>query len=641
MKTKPVPSALFHVLVLLSILASAGSSYASPERTGILTGTSTDSLGSPLPGASVIVLGTDKGAVCDMQGRYTIPLKAGTYDLKCVMMGFLPALRIGVRVTADSTVRVDFSLKPTRIEGQAVIVCADKPTVRQDATSSLSDVIQMQAGVSNASREYRSKTPSPVRIPVYGGNTLPNDEEYDSMFFRNYGVNPFVDTADDSLSTFSIDVDNASYTLTRNYLERGSLPDKDAVRVEEFVNYFDQAYPTPPKSEPFAVYTEAAPSRFGDGNKVLLKIGVQGRPVDVENRKDAVLTFVIDVSGSMAREDRLELVKKSLHVLLDNLRENDRVGIAVYESSGRKVLDHTSVRDRTRIEEAIDGLRTAGSTFAEEGLRIGYGMASEAFQEGAINRVILCSDGVANVGNTGPESILKIVREHRKRGITLTTIGFGMGNYNDVLMEQLADDGDGNYYYVDAFGEARRIFTTGLTGMLQVIARDVKIQVAFDGAAVERWRLLGYENRDIRDKDFRNDKVDAGEVGAGHTVTALYELKLAGNRPAGPLGTVRLRFKDEKGENVRETAHPILPSDCAGAFDAASARFRAAAAVAEFAEILRGSYWAKESRLEDVLAVAERAKADLAGDEAFADFIGQVKNAIAIKNRGGTEGQEE
>lgn len=596
-------------ILALVLLAATQASVAG--SLGRIIGTVSDQAGNPVPGAAIFLVGTEKGAVSDLQGHYSVSVKAGVYEVQCNLMGYQAAFAKGVIVRNDSTVRVDFTLTALSLDRlQPVTVTAMK------------------------AQEFGALHAAPyshVKVPVYGGNTLPNDEEYDSMFFENYGVNPFVDTDDDSLSTFSIDVDNASYTLARNYLGRGSMPDRDAVRVEEFVNYFDWNYPPPPLDEPFAVYTEAAPSRFGEGNKTLLKIGIQGKPVKVENRKDAVLTFVIDVSGSMEREDRLGLVKKSLHVLLDNLKETDRVGIAVYESAGRKVLDHTSVRERERIEEAIDGLRTSGSTYAEEGLRIGYEMAEEGFRKDAINRVILCSDGVANVGETGSEGVLKAVRAQKDRGITLTAVGFGMGNYNDVLMERLADDGDGNYYYVDTFTEARRIFTGGLTGMLQVIARDVKIQTAFDPDAVERWRLLGYENRDVADRDFRNDRVDAGEVGAGHTVTALYELKLAENGRGKPLGTVRLRFKDENGENTREIAHPVRTGDLTMVFEAASVRFRAAAAVAEFAEILRGSYWAKEGSLEEVLAVAEKTKAELAGDEKFADFVEMVKNAIAVK----------
>jgi Ca-activated chloride channel family protein len=448
----------------------------------------------------------------------------------------------------------------------------------------------------------------------------PNGAEYHEMHFKHYGTNPFVSTEDDKQSTFAVDVDTGSYTVMRNYINRGSLPPEEAVRVEEFINYFKMDYRVP-EDETFAIHIDGGNSAFGEGYQ-LLRVGVKGKEVEVEDRKDARLMFVIDVSGSMDRENRLELVKKSLRLLVDQLGDRDKVGIVVYGSQGEKILDPTSIDEKDKILEAIDRLRPGGSTNAEEGLQIGYEMASEYFKDGAVNRVILCSDGVANVGKTGADGILKTIKKHAQEGITLSTFGFGMGNYNDVLMEQLADKGDGNYAYVDTFSEARRIFTEELTGTLQTIAKDVKIQVEFDPEKVDRYRLIGYENRDIKDKDFRNDNVDAGEIGSGHSVTALYEIKLKGDHRRN-LGEVRLRYKDVESEEVEELRAPIqvgdeLPKD-----------LEFLASVAEFSEILRGSFWAKESSLRNVLELAEES----AEDEQQMEFVRLIKDSIAIKGK--------
>ena len=472
-------------------------------------------------------------------------------------------------------------------------------------------------------------------VPVYGGETLPNDEPYDSMFFEHYGVNPFIDTEDDHLSTFAMDVDTASYTIARRYVSEGHLPPKDAIRVEEFVNYFDQEYPGPEDGEgAFAVHLEGAPSPFGGERYYLLRVGVQGQRIHDEDRKDAVLTFVIDVSGSMDREDRLGLVKDALRLLVEELRPADKVGIVVYGSTARTVLKPTSVAHASRILAAIDALQSGGSTYAEAGLRRGYEMAYRAFEEGAINRVILCSDGVANVGRTGAESILDEIADYAARGITLSAVGFGLGNYNDVLMEKLADQGDGNYAYVDTLAEAKRVFVENLTGTLQVIARDAKIQVDFSPEVVSRYRLLGYENRAVADEDFRNDAVDAGEVGAGHSVTALYEIKfLKGTDGAEAMGralTVHVRYEDPDTGDVQEVVREFWRDDFRASFEQASARFQLAAAVAEYAEILRESYWAQDNSLESVLSLVQRTGAALADDPDVAEFVWLVSRASQL-----------
>ena len=459
----------------------------------------------------------------------------------------------------------------------------------------------------------------------------PNAAAYPDMYFKSSGVNPFLDTEDEHLSTFAMDVDTASYSVTRSYLTEGHLPPSEAVRVEEFVNAFKYDY-TAPTDGAFAIHLEGAPSKFADSKRThLLRIGLKGRVIPDEDRKNAALTFVIDVSGSMERENRLGLVKRALRLLVDQLRPTDKVGIVVYGSQGRLALPHTAVTRRAEILAAIDSLRPEGSTNSEEGLRIGYDLAWRNSEIDHINRVILCSDGVANVGQTGPEEILKEIRTHVKRGITLSTVGFGMGNYNDILMEKLANAGNGNYAYVDTLSEARRIFVEDLTGTLQVIAKDAKIQVDFNPEVVSRFRLLGYENRYLENHQFRDDTVDAGEVGSGHCVTALYEVKLH-EGASGKIATASIRYADPDSHKVTEISGDILLSQLRESFETASAPFRLTAAVAEFAEILRESYWAKDGSLEEVRQVVKGVYPEV-DNEQVVELIYLLGKAIDYKSQ--------
>ncbi len=489
-------------------------------------------------------------------------------------------------------------------------------------------------------RSIAPATPAPADVTdrmAHGGTDPVNGAAFDAMFFEHYGVNPFIDPLDDNLATFAVDVDNASYTLTRAYLNRGAVPPKEAVRVEEFINSFDHRYPAPAPLDvasrdrisqhgTFAIHTAGAPSPFGE-NLYLVRVGLKGREIDVRDRKPAMLTFVVDVSGSMAREDRLGLVQQALSLLLDQTRSTDEIAIVVYGSDARTLLPFTRASERARIQDAIDHLIPEGSTNAEAGLRRAYALASESHRPGYINRIILCSDGVANVGNTGAEDILNVIKRESARGIELTTIGFGMGNYNDVLMEKLANNGDGGYYYVDELKEARRVFVENLTGTLQTIAKQTKVQVEFNADTVRRYRLLGYENRDVADRDFRNDAIDAGEVGAGHEVTALFEVRLERRARTGDLAMVRLRYEDPETGRVTEEARAIRVEDLSARFDTMPADFRMDAAVAEFAEILRHSYWARDSKLAPVLGLARDASRELGYDEDLQELTGLIEQA--------------
>lgn len=481
----------------------------------------------------------------------------------------------------------------------------------------------------NASYIYPQQYEMDAATPGFntiGGNRTVNDEAYDLTFYENYGVNPFVSTEDENTSTFGMDVDTASYTIARRYLMDSNMPDPDSVRTEEFINYFEQHYREPEDGELFAVTLEGAESVFGRPHYHLLRIGVKAAERWEQERPAANMVFVVDVSGSMSREDRLEEVKRCLRMLAGNLMRGDRIGLVVYGSNGRVISDLTSNHDR--ILNAVGRLQPGGSTNAWEGLRLAYDMARENYEPEKINRIILCSDGVANTGITGSDEILDGVKADALDGIGLTTIGFGMGNYNDVLMEQLANHGDGSYYYIDSQEEGNRLFGDSAAQLLFVVASDAKIQVEFDEEIVDRFRLLGYENRRLSEEDFRDDDVDAGEVAAGQSVTALYEIRIrdeALKQREKLAATVRIRYEDLTTREIAELSEPVYVGDLVRDFDESSAGFRFTAAVAEFAEILKESYWAEDSDFDDVLAVAERV-AESGEEREFCDLVERADN---------------
>ena len=465
-----------------------------------------------------------------------------------------------------------------------------------------------------------------------GGTDTVNDAAYDLIFFKHYGVNPFIDTEDDRFSTFAMDVDTASYTVARRFIMDGNLPLPEAVRVEEFVNYFDHGY-EPPEEEAFAIHIEGSPSPFGGPNHLLMRVGLKGKMIPADERKDASLIFVIDVSGSMNRGDRLGLVKRSLELLVGQLRPQDKVGIVIYGSRGHVLLEPTAGSNTETIMGAINALRSEGSTNAAEGLELGYRMAEGELHPGRITRVMLLSDGVANVGDTGPDSILKLIKNQVEEGVTLSTVGFGMGNYNDILMEQLANDGNGAYAYVDTLKEAKRLFVENLTGTLQVIALDSKVQVDFNPDVVSRYRLLGYENRRVDDEDFRNDQVDAGEVGAGHSVTALYEVKLR-EEAQGQMAEVFVRYEDPDSRNVIELSRAFNTDQMAGSFEQSAPTFRLAAVAAELAEILRESYWAQDGSLVTLAQTAADVHRLFPEDADVAELVRLIEQASGLWTRG-------
>jgi Ca-activated chloride channel homolog len=453
---------------------------------------------------------------------------------------------------------------------------------------------------------------------------------YGGEQYANYGKNPWTDATKDRLSTFAADVDTASYSLGRRKLQDGVLPPRASVRVEEYVNYFKYSFAAPTNGTPFSVIMEAAPSPL-EPSRHIVRLGVATKAKSVQERLPAHLVFLVDVSGSMADSDKLPLAKQALKILTMNLAAQDTVSLVTYAGSTQVVLEPTSASmfGKQKIHAAIDKLASGGSTAMGSGIDLAYQRAIKSVKPGHISRVIVLSDGDANVGAHTHDEMLQIISSRAKEGVTLSTVGFGTGNYNDQLMEQLADKGNGNNFYVDSEQQAKRVFTEDLTANLEVVAKDVKLQVDFDPAMVARYRLVGYENRDVRDEDFRDDKVDAGEIGSGHQVTALYEVELTakGKQANAPIGSVRIRHKTPSGATATEAAFPMVGGPAAS-FAQASQDFRFAFAVAAFADVLRGGQDAEHWSLAAIRDLAKRAAGDTAERK---ELLALIDRAIEIK----------
>jgi Ca-activated chloride channel family protein len=434
---------------------------------------------------------------------------------------------------------------------------------------------------------------------------LAEEAEFNTEEYSKINENTYQETLQNPLSTFSIDVDNASYSNIRRYLTAGQLPPADAVRIEEMINYFDYNYPQPSGDHPFSIYNEVAVCPWNKDN-LLVHIGLQGKSIDYENLKSSNLVFLIDVSGSMDESNKLPLVKKSMEILVENLNDQDKVAMVVYAGNAGLVLPSTSVKEKDKILEAIDDLEAGGSTAGGEGLQLAYKIAKQNLLNDGNNRVILCTDGDFNVGISATSELVRFIEEKRKEDIYLTICGFGMGNYKDDRLEEISNAGNGNYFYIDNRKEAEKVFSKELRANLFTIAKDVKIQVEFNPQTVEAYRLIGYENRILAQEDFNNDQKDAGELGAGHTVTALYEIVPNGKPYPGTrvdklkyqktslspdandkdLLTVKLRYKPIKSENSNLLSEIITTDEITGK---PSANFRFSAAVAEFGMLLRNS----------------------------------------------------
>ncbi len=461
--------------------------------------------------------------------------------------------------------------------------------------------------------------------------------------------NGVLSVANSPVSTFSIDVDTGAYAVVRRFLNQGQMPPTDAVRAEELINYFDYNYPSPHRGEqPFSVTTEVSRTPWNKQSH-LVHIGIKGKAIENNQRPAANLVFLIDVSGSMSSSDKLPLLKSAFRLLVKQLDAQDRVSMVVYAGASGVVLEPTPGSEQGKILAALDQLSAGGSTHGSAGINLAYAMAEQGRIKDGINRVILATDGDFNVGTVNHEQLIDLIEQKRANGISLTTLGFGQGNYNDQLMEQLADKGNGNYAYIDTINEARKVLVEELSATLETIAKDVKIQIEWNPAVVAEYRLIGYENRVLAQEDFNNDKVDAGDIGAGHTVTALYEVTLVGdkgrldplrygdNKPAGDgkrseLAFLKLRYKAPQGSKSKLISQPIKTRSIIGNLRNTSDNFRFSAAVAGFGQLLRGGRYTGEFSYDDAAELARNAR----GEDRFGyrgEFLRMVSLAGSLDNR--------
>jgi len=625
------------VLVLAGIISFALSIPALAEAAdGSITGQVVNvNDGQPVRNASIVIEGANFATVSNFVGNFTVDnLKPGRYTLAVTHPDFQTEKRVDIEVVSGRTTSLVIALTPKDTEKSEAEVFdklnelmphealgrEEKVKISKESINYFTPKQKPSVSTGGAvDNNYKDVQQSIVPRPRIDRRPPPPDYDIPygpfDMFFRDYGTNGFVNTEHDRLSTFAVDVDDASYVLARRYLQEGYMPPADAIRVEEFVNHFDYGYNSPDHQK-FRVFTEWAASPF-DQQTVIMKIGVKGSEILKRERRPLNLTLVVDVSGSMGYDNRMELVKESLRLLVKQLNRHDRVGMVTYGTNARVVMEPVRA-DRTEvIFRAIDRLRPGGSTFAEAGIRLGYKMAHRLFDCEYSNSLVLLSDGVANVGSTMPEDIMRKVKSFTEEGITLSAYGFGMGNYNDVLLEQLAQQGNGKYAYVNDRAEARKVFVEDFIGNFQVLARDVKIQVEFDPRRVLAYRLLGYENRDVPDHKFRDNRQDGGEIGAGHEVTALYELILADKQAKGRgrMGTVSVRWKDPDQTEVTELSKDIELFGRIGSFERGRPEYRLAVVAGKFAELLKGTEFSYDITYRDLYHAAASLVEDLPGDQ--------------------------
>ncbi|MHA3735968.1 vWA domain-containing protein [Pseudomonas sp. Eth.TT006] len=520
---------------------------------------------------------------------------------------FLRPVAVGVLLTVAGC-GVSSSPEP------AAVPAPVQPQASVEHEALRADSVMAKSSARPAPMESFAAMPAPESYPQ--GYRDEQREQYQTL-----ADNPIHSVAESPVSTFSADVDTGAYGNVRRLLNQGRLPPEGAVRLEELVNYFPYDYALPGDGSPFGVTTELAATPWNPHTR-LLRIGIKASDRAVAELAPANLVFLVDVSGSMDRREGLPLVKSTLKLLVDQLREQDRVSLVVYAGESRVVLEPTSGREKAKIRTAIEQLTAGGSTAGASGIELAYQMAQQAFIPNGINRILLATDGDFNVGISDFDSLKQLAVDKRKTGISLTTLGFGVDNYNEHLMEQLADAGDGNYAYIDNLREARKVLVDQLGSTLAVVAKNVKLQVEFNPAQVSEYRLLGYENRALKREDFSNDKVDAGEIGAGHTVTALYEIVPAGEKgwleplryaksdeavseKSGELAMLRVRYQQPAGGKSLLLERPI-----ANQVGPASEDLRFAAAVAAFAQQLKDGRYTGDFSLKDTEALARGARGD-------------------------------
>ncbi len=620
---------------ILAALLMFSVGFRVPEGRTITGKVTATSDGSALPGVNVVIKGSSKGTTTDVSGNYsiTIPSQNGT-----LVFSFIGYVSQEVKVGTSDILNVVLNEDTNSLSEVVVIGYATQ--TRRDVTGSVATV---------KSRKEKRAAGAPAESKatydmVYAQPTIEyeqqqwNTEEYDGI-----SENIFHEALRNPLSTFSIDVDAASYSNMRRFISNGQQPPKDAVRIEEMVNYFDYDYAQPKGEDPFAVITEISTAPWNSNHR-LVHIGLQGKIIPTENLPASNLVFLIDVSGSMSDPNKLPLLKSSLAMLVEQLREQDHVSMVVYAGAAGLVLEPTSGANKKEILAALDRLEAGGSTAGGAGIKLAYDVAKQHFKKGGNNRVILATDGDFNIGESSNGGMERLIEEKRKEGVFLTVLGYGMGNYKDSKMEILADKGNGNYAYIDGIGEARKVLVNEFGGTLFTIAKDVKLQIEFNPAKVRAYRLIGYENRMLKSEDFNNDKKDAGELGSGHTVTALYEiipvgvesefskiddLKYQANKvekiasTTNELMTIKLRYKKPDEDVSKLIVHPLIDSNVA--LSKTSDNFRWSASVAAFGMLLRDSEYCKDYSYDKVVQLAQASRGE--DKEGYRiEFINMVKS---------------
>lgn len=587
-----------------------------------VTGTVYDQTGAPLPGVNVIEKGTTNGTITDVNGFYSIQVNSEKSKLVFTSVGMETVeKRVGIEKVLDVILRI------SKEELEEVVVTGyaeDRESLSRPRNEKKA---RLMYGTGAVSRSMQA----PMESDQYW-----NTEEYSTIH-----ENGFKKVMDNPLSTFSIDVDVASYSNMRRFINGGQLPPKDAVRIEEMINYFGYNYEQPEGDDPFSINTEVASAPWNDEH-VLVQVGLQGKKLAMENLPPSNIVFLLDVSGSMNSPNKLPLLKSSLKMLTNELRPQDKVSIVVYAGAAGLVLEPTEGNNKQKIMEALDRLQAGGSTAGGAGIKLAYETAKKNFVKGGNNRVILATDGDFNIGASSNAEMERLIEEKRKEGVFLTVLGFGMGNYKDSKMETLADKGNGNYAYIDTMKEAKKVLVNEFGGTLFTIAKDVKIQVEFNPAHVQAYRLIGYENRLLNDEDFNDDTKDAGELGSGHTVTAIYEVIPVGvesefikdiddlkyqdakqTKASGSneLLTVKFRYKEPDGDKSKLITQVVKKGT-----RNASENLNWASAVAGFGMVLRDSEYKGELTFDQVIRLANSSK----GEDKFgyrAEFIQLVELA--------------
>ena len=608
------------VLILSVILMSAGQTYT-------VTGKITDESGSPLPGVTIVVKNTNRGVVADVNGEYSIVVTDNDNILVFSHIGYESR-----EIKISGRLIIDVVLKASHVNLEEVVASGNgKHGTHKTAPVAAREMRIVSGAVYDASKSITYYQP-----------------EFNTEGYSTIHENGFKDVLKQPLSTFSVDVDKASYSNVRRFINQGQLPPVDAVRIEEMINYFSYNYPEPVGNHPFSVYTELSECPWNSDHQ-LLHIGLKGKSMDKEELPPSNLVFLLDVSGSMNSPNKLPLLKSAFRLLVNELRASDRVAIVVYAGAAGTVLESTPGNRKEKIMQAIENLRAGGSTAGGQGLQLAYKIASENFAEGGNNRIILATDGDFNIGVSSNAEMERLVEKERGRGIYMTVLGFGMGNYKDDKMEILADKGNGNYAYIDNIQEARKVLVSEFGGTLFTIAKDVKFQLEFNPKRVKAYRLIGYENRLLNDEDFNDDKKDAGEIGAGHTVTALYELVPADSdentgkidplkyqenhekvKPdlSTELLTIKLRYKKPDGNTSILIDQAVRGR--ALKEEQLSDNFIFSAAVAEFGMLLRNSEYKANANLDQVAVLARKGRGD--DVEGYrGEFVRLVKTAGTLQ----------